>query len=76
MRASKPARAVEALQRAILRYPGSAVHPTYIGNLGTAYGALGNASKMRDYVERALQIQEAHYGPDHLEVTKTLNNLG
>eukprot|EP00971_Amphidinium_carterae_P119949 2375941-Amphidinium_carterae.1 len=31
---------------------------------------------MRDYLERALQIQDPHYGPDHPEVAKTLVNLG
>eukprot|EP00971_Amphidinium_carterae_P343660 6483561-Amphidinium_carterae.1 len=30
---------------------------------------------MRDYLERALRIEEDHYGPDHPEVGKTLNNL-
>eukprot|EP00971_Amphidinium_carterae_P249199 4946591-Amphidinium_carterae.1 len=45
-------------------------------NLGNAYGALGDASKQRDYLERALRIEEAHYGPDHPEVAKTVANLG
>ena len=27
-------------------------------------------------LERALKIKEAHYGPDHPEVAKTLANLG
>eukprot|EP00971_Amphidinium_carterae_P047634 938281-Amphidinium_carterae.1 len=76
MRAAKPACAVKALQKSILQYPGSAVHPAYIGNLGTAYGELGNASKMRDCLERALQIEEANYGPDNPFVAKMLGNLG
>eukprot|EP00971_Amphidinium_carterae_P169315 3354608-Amphidinium_carterae.1 len=45
-------------------------------NLGIAYGELGDASKKRDYLERALQIKEAHYGPDHPEVARPLVNLG
>eukprot|EP00971_Amphidinium_carterae_P016706 329791-Amphidinium_carterae.1 len=31
---------------------------------------------MRDHSERALRIKEAHYGPDHIEVAQTLNDLG
>eukprot|EP00971_Amphidinium_carterae_P215872 4284962-Amphidinium_carterae.1 len=31
---------------------------------------------MRDYLERALRIQEAHYGPDHPLVAMTLTDLG
>eukprot|EP00971_Amphidinium_carterae_P276034 5477545-Amphidinium_carterae.1 len=45
-------------------------------NLGNAYGQLGDASKKRDYLERALRIEEAHYSPDHPEVAITLTNLG
>eukprot|EP00971_Amphidinium_carterae_P297067 5901590-Amphidinium_carterae.1 len=45
-------------------------------NLGNAYGKLGDASKMRDYLERALRIKETHYGPDHPEVARPLANLG
>eukprot|EP00971_Amphidinium_carterae_P009387 185501-Amphidinium_carterae.1 len=44
--------------------------------LGNAYGAIGDASKTREYLERALQIKEAHSGPDHPEVARTLVNLG
>eukprot|EP00971_Amphidinium_carterae_P015662 309140-Amphidinium_carterae.1 len=51
------------------------MQPAWMGNLGTVYGALGNASKRRDYSERALQIQERH-SPDHPEVATTLMNLG
>eukprot|EP00971_Amphidinium_carterae_P303032 6021302-Amphidinium_carterae.1 len=54
-------------------------HPrvaTTLANLGTAYGAVGDASKMRDYLERALRILEAQYGPDHPHVAITLMNLG
>eukprot|EP00971_Amphidinium_carterae_P298416 5929395-Amphidinium_carterae.1 len=31
---------------------------------------------MRDYLERALRILEAHYGPDHPAVAQTLTDLG
>eukprot|EP00971_Amphidinium_carterae_P094667 1873710-Amphidinium_carterae.1 len=30
---------------------------------------------MRDYLERALRIEERHYGPEHPVVAQTLNNL-
>eukprot|EP00971_Amphidinium_carterae_P350770 6491731-Amphidinium_carterae.2 len=76
LRAAKPAGAVKALQKCVLTYPRSAGKPELIGNLGNAYGALGDASKQHDHLERALRIQEAHYGPDHPEVAKTLTNLG
>eukprot|EP00971_Amphidinium_carterae_P167919 3326960-Amphidinium_carterae.1 len=45
-------------------------------NLGTAYGDLGDESKKRDYLERALWIQEAHYGQNHPDVARTLMSLG
>ena len=32
--------------------------------------------KQHDYLERALEIEEHHYGPDHPEVAITLTNLG
>jgi tetratricopeptide (TPR) repeat protein len=47
-----------------------------LNNLGNAYGALGDHSKERDFLERTLKIQEAHYGKDHIETAVTLNNLG
>eukprot|EP00971_Amphidinium_carterae_P151316 3000068-Amphidinium_carterae.1 len=47
-----------------------------LGNLGNAYGELGDASKQRDHQERALLIFESHYGPEHPEVARTLTNLG
>ena len=45
-------------------------------NLGNAYGALGDAAKKKELLERALAIEEAAYGPDHPEVAITLTNLG
>eukprot|EP00971_Amphidinium_carterae_P156540 3103138-Amphidinium_carterae.1 len=31
---------------------------------------------MRDHLERALRIEESHYGPEHPQVAITLANLG
>eukprot|EP00971_Amphidinium_carterae_P303579 6032177-Amphidinium_carterae.1 len=50
-----------------------------LANLGAAYGSLGDASKMRDHLERALRMKESHYGPEHPdgpEVAIMLANLG
>eukprot|EP00971_Amphidinium_carterae_P162584 3223130-Amphidinium_carterae.1 len=76
LRATRPACAVAALQKSILRYPRRSMNPSWLGNLGNAYADLGDASKQRDYSERALRILEAHYGPDLPEVAKTVMNLG
>merc|ERR1711964_866854 len=45
-------------------------------NLGSAYGALGDAEKQRELLERALAIDEREYRPNHREVAITLTNLG
>jgi tetratricopeptide (TPR) repeat protein len=45
-------------------------------NLGNAYGSLGDAQKSRELLERALTINERHYGPDHPEVAPILTKLG
>eukprot|EP00971_Amphidinium_carterae_P142365 2820210-Amphidinium_carterae.1 len=76
MRAAKPACAVKALQESILRYPRHSMEPAWMGNMGIAYKNLGEASKSRDYLDRALRIGEPHYGPDHPELAITLANLG
>ena len=47
-----------------------------LGNLGNAYGDLGDHAKTRDMLERALAIKERAYGRDHPEVAITLTNLG
>ena len=47
-----------------------------MGNLGNAYGDLGDAAKERELLERALKIDEAYFGEDHKEVAITLTNLG
>ena len=46
------------------------------GNLGNAYGDLGDHAKQRDMLERALAIEERAYGRDHPDVAITLGNLG
>ncbi|CAJ1388182.1 unnamed protein product, partial [Effrenium voratum] len=50
---------------------GAALH-----NLGVAYGLCGNALKEREHLEKALEIQEREFGPDHCDVATTLSNLG
>eukprot|EP00971_Amphidinium_carterae_P246228 4890292-Amphidinium_carterae.1 len=75
LRAAKPACAIKAIQRSVLRYPRCVTKSEWMGRLGEAYGHLGDASKMRDYSERALRIIEAHYGPDHPQAGITLDNL-
>jgi tetratricopeptide (TPR) repeat protein len=47
-----------------------------LNNLGSAYGELGDWSRMRNLLERALQIQERAYGRDHVENTTMMTNLG
>ena len=39
-----------------------------LANLGNAYGTLGDAARQRDFLERALAVEERVYGPDHREV--------
>eukprot|EP00971_Amphidinium_carterae_P077774 1537967-Amphidinium_carterae.1 len=39
-----------------------------LGNLGIAYGYLGEYGKMCNYLENALRIEETHYGPEHVQV--------
>ena len=46
-----------------------------MSNLGNAYGDLGDHKKQKDFLERALKIEEKHFGEDHFEVAKTLYNL-
>eukprot|EP00971_Amphidinium_carterae_P301567 5991497-Amphidinium_carterae.1 len=76
LRAAKPVCAIKALQKGVLTFPRCSADPEHMANLGNAYGALGEAKQQRDLLERALQIKELHYGPDHPEVAKTLTNLG
>lgn len=46
-----------------------------LGNLGNAYWALGDAKQKKAYLERALVIDEKHYGTDHPEVAISLFDL-
>ena len=46
-----------------------------LGNLGNAYGALGDAAKQKELLEQALAIKERHYGRNHVKVSITLGNL-
>jgi hypothetical protein len=42
-----------------------------LGNLGNAYGNLGDQQKKKQLLERALAIKEQHYGSDHVNVAIT-----
>ena len=68
--------AIALLQEAVKVDPGRAASLSFLGNLGNAYGALGDAAKQRDLLERALKIKEACFGEDHKEVAITLGSLG
>ena len=46
-----------------------------LGNLGNAYGDLGDTARQKALLERALVILERHYGPEHPDVAKTLSKL-
>ena len=47
-----------------------------LGNLGNAYGELGDARRQRELLERGLKIKEREYGAEHRAVANTLVNLG
>eukprot|EP00971_Amphidinium_carterae_P212418 4215447-Amphidinium_carterae.1 len=76
LRAAKADVAVKALQKSVVWYPRHAWQPAWLETLGVAYGDLGDAHKQRDYLERALRIEESRCGPEHPEVAKPLANLG
>lgn len=47
-------------------------HPdltSVIVNLGNTYGVLGKAQKKKELLERALAIQQAHFGSEHIEAS-------
>eukprot|EP00971_Amphidinium_carterae_P262516 5207253-Amphidinium_carterae.1 len=75
-RAAKPDGAVKAVQKSVVWFPQHALRPEWLASLGIAYGNLGDASRKRDYLERALRRFESRCGPEHPEVAKTLTNLG
>ena len=41
-------------------------------NLAMAYSRLGDHNKEKNLLERALEIEEQHFGEAHFEVAKTL----
>jgi tetratricopeptide (TPR) repeat protein len=45
-------------------------------NLGYHLNDVAEYLKAKDFLERALQIDEAAFGPDHYTVAKDMNNLG
>jgi tetratricopeptide (TPR) repeat protein len=47
-----------------------------LDNLGVAYGDLGDFHKMKELLERALLIEERHYGSEHPQVAAILTDLG
>lgn len=47
-----------------------------LDNLGTGHLQKGNPQAAKQLHERALRIQEAHYGRNHVQVAVTLDNLG
>eukprot|EP00971_Amphidinium_carterae_P202712 4022647-Amphidinium_carterae.1 len=75
-RSAKPDGQLKALQRSIQLFPKHAMRPAWLGSLGNTYAALGDYGKQRDCLETALRLKEAQYGPEHVEVAGTLNNLG
>eukprot|EP00971_Amphidinium_carterae_P242597 4816755-Amphidinium_carterae.1 len=44
-------------------------------NLGDVYGSLGDYTKQRDFLERALRTNESQYGPEHPAVAVTLHRM-
>ena len=50
--------------------------PCSKGSLGNACGSLGDYNKKKDMLERALKIEEKAYGSDHVQVGRTLYNIG
>eukprot|EP00971_Amphidinium_carterae_P217532 4318381-Amphidinium_carterae.1 len=75
-RSAKPDGQLQALQRSIQLCPKQATRPVLLHSLGNVYFALGDYAKQRDCYETALRLKEAQYGPEHVEVGRTLHNLG
>jgi tetratricopeptide (TPR) repeat protein len=48
---------------------------TLLGNLAVIYRALGQAEQALPLLQRALQIIEAAFGPDHPSMATLLGNL-
>lgn len=47
-----------------------------LDNIGSGHLQKGNPAAAKQLHERALRIQEKHYGPNHVQVGVTLDNLG
>jgi tetratricopeptide (TPR) repeat protein len=60
----------------VLSHPSATVAASMLGRLGVYLRSRAQFSSARDLLERALQIEEAAYGPDHPDVASTLSNLG
>ena len=45
-------------------------------NLANAFGYMGDWTRKKQLLERALAVSERTYGQDHLDVVLTLTNLG
>eukprot|EP00971_Amphidinium_carterae_P124548 2467249-Amphidinium_carterae.1 len=74
-----PHEAVQALQKSVVWFPMGAWNPLLLENLGSAYASLGDATKQRDYLARALRLTEVvqiFLSQEHPEVAQTLANLG
>ena len=57
-------------------FPANIEAASIMFSLGCIYQHLGNAVRQKELQERALKIEEEHYGPSHFEVAITLTNLG
>eukprot|EP00971_Amphidinium_carterae_P053202 1047948-Amphidinium_carterae.1 len=66
-RVAKPDDEVKALQKSVVWHPQHAREGAWLATLGNAYGSLGDHTKQRDCLERALRIKESRYGPEHPE---------
>ncbi|MBD0391647.1 tetratricopeptide repeat protein [Wolbachia endosymbiont of Pentalonia nigronervosa] len=47
-----------------------------LGLMANGYANFGDYRRMKELLERALEIKEKHYGRDHVEFATTLENLG
>lgn len=55
---------------------GSVELAVMLDNIGSGHLQKGNPAAAKQLHERALRIQEAHFGPNHVQVAVTLDNLG
>ena len=71
-----PAEACCRYREALLLNPCWAVNPLVLINLGKAEGVLGNASRKKKLLERALKIEEGFFGQDHPNLAVALTSFG